>query len=148
MYLNLQNQETNFHQYLDFLAGRYLVIYEKEGNVRVLHDACGTKTIYYYILSRHSSQILISSHLDLIHKIADVPNVKIKQEFYSMYMNKFFPGNLTPLDQVYILTPNTLLDVKSCEIVRYYPREILKEEQDLDRLIESISTNLVKQLTL
>lgn len=142
----LIDSETKFFDYLDDLAGRYIIIYKKSGNTRILNDACGTRTIFYYQCKSRTS-FLISSHIDLIHQITGVPKLDIKDEFMESF-TYYMPGNLTPLHQVYILTPNTLLQINDYQIVRYFPRENLEESSDIDSIVDWISSKFLQQLAL
>lgn len=40
--------EINFFDYLDYFVGRYIIIYKKFGNIRILNDVCGIRIIFYY----------------------------------------------------------------------------------------------------
>lgn len=142
----LTDSETSFFDYLDYLAGRYIIIYHQAGKTKVLHDACGTRSVYYYQYPSKET-VLISSHLDLIHKITEVKPLDIKDEWMKSF-TYYMPGNLTPLNQVYILTPNTLLQVNDYQIIRYFPRENLEESSDIDSIVDYISSKFVQQLTL
>ncbi|NET24747.1 hypothetical protein [Okeania sp. SIO1I7] len=142
----LIDSETKFFDYLDDLAGRYIIIYKKSGNTRILNDACGTRTIFYYQCKSPTS-VLVSSHLDLIRQITDVPELDIKDEFMESF-RYYMPANLTPLHQVYILTSNTLLQVNDYQIVRYFPRENLEESSDIESIVDWISSKFVQQLAI
>ncbi|MDV7394360.1 hypothetical protein RZS08_23460, partial [Arthrospira platensis SPKY1] len=91
--------------------------------------------------------VLIASHLDLIHKITGVKLLDIPDEWMESF-KYYMPGNLTPVNQVYILTPNTLLQVNDYQIIRYFPRENLEESSDIDSIVDYISSKFVQQLTL
>src|SRR5699024_1003812 len=130
--------KTDFFDYLDVLSGRYIVLFHDGKETQILSDATGMKSIVY-----STERTIISSHMNLVREVANSKsNPKIKKEWAKKYKGYYVPGHHTPFENIYYLTPNTLLNVDSKEVVRFFPREDLKIES-IDTIVQEVS-NLVK----
>jgi hypothetical protein len=147
---NYQKSFEKFLNYLDYLSGRFVIILFSKSRSFILNDAAGTRTIFYDI-SKES--IIISSHSSLIAAIKDNrlnKNAKkiIKSGVYKSE-SSYLPGVLTPFQKIYILTPNTLIDINKGSVERFFPRERLdiKNHLSVDRIVE-IANILETQIKL
>ena len=102
----LDRCDAAFFDALDQQAGRHAVFFRTPEREGVLADATGCRTLFY-------SPDAIASHVRLLsdEPVTDMP--------YGMG----FPGNHTPIPGVRILTPNTLIDLKTHAVARFWPRE-------------------------
>ncbi|RZJ86579.1 MAG: hypothetical protein EON88_24410 [Brevundimonas sp.] len=102
----LDRSDAAFFEMLDHQAGRHAVFFRTPDRQGVLADATGCRTIFY-------DGDAVASHVRLL---SDAPPV-------DMPFGMGFPGNHTPIPGVRILTPNTLIDLKSHAVSRFWPRE-------------------------
>jgi hypothetical protein len=123
LYEALCRSERSFFDVLDFISGRYVVIYITENKLGILNDACGLKSIFY-----SKERFIAGSHARLV---AEAQGLRPSSVFLTKEKNKIkyqygWPGLTTPYDGVIFLSPNTLLDFSSMTTRRYFPREPLK----------------------
>lgn len=116
----LEQSEDSFLEELSHTNGRYVLIYRRrDGQHYILTDAAGIRgTLFHRGRGR-----TICSHLALL---AVGP---AKHETPDNRPFKFgFPGRMTPLSNVYLLTPNTKLHFESFRPERYWPtKEIISK---------------------
>jgi len=107
--IRLQKNEKDFFTYLKSTYGRFLIIYTINDKVSLLTDATSMRSLFYKTFEK---EIVCTSHPYLLTK------AKSKIQFPLKYG---YPGNLTPLEDVKILTPNTMLDLNNGKITRFFP---------------------------
>src|SRR5690606_15856613 len=78
----------------------------------LLTDATGIKSAYYYYREKR----LVSSHL----KLAAL-NARHAEQRDAMPFRFGFPGHWTPCKNIYIVTPNTKLDLERFRCSRFWP---------------------------
>lgn len=128
---SLSQLELLFFNDLDYIGGRYIIIYSDNNNIKVLNDAAGLKTVFYSTCFNY-----ISSHVALIkdnlihHEHSEV--FEFRKELANGY-----PGIETPYENIKILTPNTLINKSLNKVVRYFPRENLENGQ-VDEVVDSV----------
>ena len=110
----LDESERAFHDQLSHSSGRYVLIYKRGGApAKFLTDATGMRCALYY----NQECRVISSHARLIQI-----NSEHAPDSSNPYSPKFgYPGIKTPLDNVYFLSPNTLINMDSFSVERYWP---------------------------
>lgn len=139
----LELSETAFHLALDDIAGRFVAIYGRGGSVRVLNDAGGLKTVFY----TDGPSAAAASHTGLlVPYTGDRPSepALAQQRDPGLKYWYGYPGNLTPYAGLRMLTPNTLLDLRSGHVERYFPREPL---QETDR-VEDVAAEVTRLMRL
>ncbi|MBO1005556.1 hypothetical protein [Pseudogracilibacillus auburnensis] len=119
----LNESEEIFFNYLDYLSGRYLILYNNSNDTKILSDATGMRSIFY-----SKGQNIIASHCKLVNDYVKAPESTIvNKKWLRKYSNYHLPGHFTPYENILFLTPNTLLCINTKEIIRFFPREPLKE---------------------
>ncbi len=111
-----------FFDRLDYVSGRYVVVFNDGSATRILADATGMKTIFY---SRDGR--FFASHARLI---VDATGDNGPSPLLRMGRREFkfgFPGLETPFKSVRLLSPNTLFNISSKKVERFFPREELPE---------------------
>ncbi|MCA1065396.1 hypothetical protein QTG56_06960 [Rossellomorea sp. AcN35-11] len=137
------NDETHFFDYIDTLAGRYLILFKKNNSTRILSDATGMRSILY-----SKTGNLIGSHIELLQSYLDHNlSSQVDRSWLGKYTNYQLPGNNTIYEDILYLTPNTLLELERNEIVRFFPREELSHKDPESAAIE-ISRLVKGQLEL
>jgi hypothetical protein len=108
--------EEAFFDGLDVLSGRFVIAYCLGGRVRVLHDACGTRSVFHSI----GPEPIVASHLKLV---ADALGAGPSAIAVARLPYRYgYAGRGSPADGVVMLTPNCLLDLTTGLVRRYFPR--------------------------
>lgn len=136
---SLMQAELHFFDHLDYIGGRYIIIYCHNGNIKVLNDAAGLKTVFYSTCFNY-----ISSHVELIKENLNDCGYSEVYEFRKELANGY-PGIETPYKNIKILTPNTLISKPSNKVIRYFPREDL-ERGEVDEVVDSVYNYLKSYL--
>lgn len=140
---HLSSSDNSFFDYIDDLSGRFLILYGDDTSAKIMSDATGMRSIFY-----STKQTIIGSHFELIQEYVSAPHSKIVQtEWLSSYTSQYFPGHYTPYEDIYFLTPNTLLEVHTKTIKRFFPREEI-HPLPIDEIVDEISTLCDKQLEI
>lgn len=138
-----QISEEALFNYLDEISGRYIMMFHDGEKTRILSDATGMKTIIY---SR--KQTIIASHVQIVQQLTGADHSSlIEQRWIKEYGGYHIPGHYTPYEDIYFLTPNTLLEIESKEIERFYPRALLTIK-NVDSITEEISLLVKRQLKI
>lgn len=143
--------EERFHQYGDFLCGRYVCFYkEKNGSCKVVTDATAMRPVFY-----DRSAKMLASHAHLLAINLFQKQTAFKRIFYS---HSDFPGDKTPFAGISLLIPNRSLEIGSGKTERFFPRGprlSLSKEQVVSQLItyvgaalKSVQNNQKKRLLL
>lgn len=144
----LKNSEEKMLDYIDYLNGRFILIYHHNGITKFMNDAFGTRSVFY---SLHNI-VLMASHYRIISNylkssfLSCIDAIVNDKRWYSPPSHGF-PGNLTPYQGVFILTPNTLINIKERTVQRFYPRRELPTG-NINNVIEEVSVLLKKQIEL
>jgi hypothetical protein len=140
-YLNTSVNE--FYSYLDEIAGRYFVLFGNKHNSQILSDATGLRSIFY-----SKDKTIIASHCELVQEYVNAPKAKeVQTEWLTTYTSYGLPGHFTPYQNIFFLTPNTLLQINEKKVKRFFPRENLQTVSVKDAALE-ISTLVKEQLEL
>jgi len=114
--------ETRLFDFVDRLSGRFVLVVHADGAVRVLHDACGMKTLFY-----DADHACAGSHAELVAQHVGAPERPAWQEWAEVgLLRRGSAGLETPFEGVRFLTPNTLLDLSARCVERYFPRADLR----------------------
>lgn len=140
-----------FWEYIDTLGGRFIILVKKEDQLIAFQDAVGTRSLFYFD-DPSNQHTLISSHSELIADLLKLDTDKkakrfLQDENFKNNKNRYYPGLFTPYRQVFSLTPNTYLDIRTNKITRFFPRKNWSIEQHLSS-VNDISLLLKNQLQL
>ncbi|MBY0145142.1 hypothetical protein [Neobacillus niacini] len=139
----LEVSEIAFFDYLDELSGRYLIFYGNKNTAKILSDAAGLRSIFY-----STEQTVIASHSDLVNEVTNSgESTKVDREWLKTYSSSLIPGHFTYYHNIYFLTPNTLLEVNTTNVRRFFPREDI-EIKPMEQIVEEITALSKKQMEL
>jgi len=121
----LARSESALLDMIDGWSGRFLLIYRSEGNTKILTDACALRSAYYSFRNGLS----VSSHAPIVAERIGAGPSRLMAEAHKDPRWKGsegrYAGHATPFESVWVLTPNTLLDVNEKRVRRFFPREAL-----------------------
>ncbi|HWM30656.1 MAG TPA: hypothetical protein VNO69_03005 [Methyloceanibacter sp.] len=118
----LGRSEDALFDLIDWWNGRFLLVYGLGGKTRVMTDSCAARSAYYSF----KGGVTIASHARIAAErtgAGSCPKMAecAKDPRWEGSVGQF-PGNVTPFTDVYVLTPNTLIDVEDRKIRRFFPR--------------------------
>lgn len=121
---------------LDDLVGRFVVIYGRRDHQRVVADATAMRSVFYSAAGE-----AVGSHAELTARASQGTVTRDDLPFRYGY-----PGNRTPFRDIKILTANTLLDVRSSQVHRFWPRHepVSTTVDDAARLLVESSAGAVR----
>lgn len=132
--------EAEFLAVADQLSGRYVVFARQGKTLRVFSDATAMRSVFY-----RSDLSAVASHARILsHAEAEI----IPFEYG-------YPGNATPLRDVKILTPNTLIEITYPQwgeglntIRRFWPRRYLasRTTEDVAEFAFGCAVNAIKRI--
>ncbi len=113
---------------LDHVSGRYVLFIFSGDEQLVLMDAAGLRQVFHY--RDDNGGMWLCAQPGLLQNLFDLSYSKEAQAFLDSPAIRashepWWPGTSTPFDGVKHLLPNHLLDLKSGEVRRYWPRESL-----------------------
>lgn len=144
----LNYSEEKMLDYTDYLSGRFIIIYHHSNKTKFMTDAFGTRSAFYSF----QNSVLVASHCRIISDYLDSSEseqmLKIghNMKWHVVYAHAY-PGISTPYERVYILTPNTQINIEERKIQRFYPRRELPIG-NLSSVVEEVSVILKRQLEL
>lgn len=138
LHQGLMSSCKEFYDYLDNLTGRFVLLADGGDNSFVVQDASGNLSLFYEIESDRS---LMASHPGLIATIGD-HEVDLHAQNILDSKASYFPGLSTPHSCVKILTPNTLLELPSLDVTRFFPRDSVVTRDLSDDLLKQMATIL------
>lgn len=109
-----QSSLDEFHEHLEYLSGRYVIILHLAGHTYVYNDTLGARTVFYCEKDR-----LVASHLHLIEEVGAYE----KYDFSGDIREVQWAADFTPLRGVFNLLPNFFLQIPEFKVSRFYPRE-------------------------
>jgi len=141
--------EEEFFNYVDILTGRFIILVASPNKRFIFQDATGNRSLFYH---KSSDEIFVASHAQLIAEIKnyEIPQERedfVKSESYKRNV-RHFPGILTPYPNIFVLTPNTLLDLDKLEIKRFFPHERIKQQEISLDLVDEVSNLFRKQVQM
>lgn len=126
----LYKNEFYFFQSLKKIWGRFALIYSSPtSGTNILTDATSMRGVFYST----KDSVICSSHPYLVGNVNSTEVFPIKYGY---------PGNKTPIQDVKILTPNTMLNLDTGEINRFYPG-IMQVEYHNPKTTTSVATAFV-----
>lgn len=106
--------EEKFYEAIDWLVGRYTILFGSKGQVKVVCDATAMRPAFY-----HVDGGFLASHASLIEA------TQFECEISNLPFSSSFPAHGTPYEDVRVLLPNFVLDLESGNLTRFWPREPL-----------------------
>lgn len=138
----LDSSLSDFYEYIDNLNGRFALFFYDGEKLRVINDATATRSVYY-----HESRCIVASHYKIIADIANEEHCPYFAEYNSI--TKFrpwtLPGDMTPYNNIRILTANHELDLNEFKLRRFYPRANHKE-YSIKEILSILPTHLRYQM--
>lgn len=118
--------KSQFLEKLDQLSGRYVLFVFLNEEQFVLMDAAGMRQVFHY--QRPDNSIWLCSQPGILQNLFDLHYSKDAESFLASptilaSREPWWPGTSTPFEEVRHLLPNHLLDLRTGEVKRYWPRE-------------------------
>ncbi|MCT4777845.1 MULTISPECIES: hypothetical protein [Exiguobacterium] len=137
----LNGQASNeFHESLDFMGGRYLLIRGDQSSVRLYHDATGMRGVYFTT----ETPLRAASHLELLQEDVQSGPHPLCSDELRQHNHYHLPGHFTIYESIRILVPNHFVD-ESNRMTRYYPRRPL-DALPVEAALEPLRTWFDNQL--
>ena len=116
---NWKKSKEAFYDYIDYLNGRHIIFWGNETEARLLQDATGMRSAYYNKTNR-----MIASHYNLINDFIHEERHPFMKKYLQMTPTPWIlPGNITPVKNVFVLTPNHEIALPEMTIHRFWPRK-------------------------
>lgn len=113
------------------LSGRWILIFEDESEFVLFQDACGLRSVVYTLPG--ISECWCASQTNLIADRLDVKPNPEALDFWSKLGKtipkhiRAWPGASTAFSEIGALLPNHYLDLKTRNVVRFFPRQPLQQ---------------------
>ncbi|MBN2481971.1 MAG: hypothetical protein JXB19_09545 [Bacteroidales bacterium] len=133
-------------------TGRYLLIFQNDHELKLIHDAIALRKIYY---AQIRDLVWFASQPYLLARILNLKETKIpsKIAYYNAhdYMELYSPniGNITIFDEIFQVLPNHYFDAGNSKVIRYWPGEKM-QPIDIEEAAErcaSIIKGYMKSIT-
>lgn len=123
----LCRSEGSFFDALSFSCGRYVIVWRDAKNFHAVTDATGMKSVYYCVTG---DEKVIASHVRLV-----AWNMMNPQAAPGIRIKFGHPGIATLVEDVFLLTPNTCLDLSDMKPRRFWPKHAI-QPLELDEAVE------------
>ncbi len=126
------------------LGGRWVLICKEGESVKIFHDMCGLRQIFYTI---HMQEQWFSSQPSLLLEFVEhsFPLDQWSMSFMNSpqfeYTERSWPGDATPYQHIKHLLPNHYLDLQERKVVRYWPTKSLPVMR-IDEVVEEAAVIL------
>jgi len=119
----LNRDKSHFLDELDYCCGRFVIVYLKDGEINIINDATGMKSIYY---SKKCVSVA-ASHYSILSDYLDLASSTAVHDYITYTDGRSFgitclPGFITTKEGLYCLCPNTELSLQDGKVKRYFPR--------------------------
>lgn len=124
---NLLGLLQGAYDYLDNLAGNFVLFLSVSGRIRCVTDPMGSKPLFYSdqgVDAVASHATLLAEYLDM-ERNKDVDEI-LKSPNFKRRTTTYLPGDITPYKGVYHLIPNNELVLPEGKTNRYWPRKPLE----------------------
>ncbi|MGV0379123.1 hypothetical protein [Corynebacterium lehmanniae] len=108
-----QDDLDKFHEELEYLSGRYVILVGLSGKTYLYNDTLGARTVYYSVENR-----IVASHLRILQDLDDYENFEVEKGLKVVQ----WAADFTPAKGIFNLLPNFFLELPSFEVSRFYPR--------------------------
>ena len=120
----------DIYEHLDSKCGRFVIIAKIKNELRIFNDAAGYRQIFYYTDDNHciwcgsqpsilAEEFNIETDKSIVEDLEKLPLIRDEAA-------RWYPGKITLYKDIYHLTPNHYLDLKSGEVIRYWPIKSLE----------------------
>ncbi|WP_271399223.1 hypothetical protein [Salinicoccus roseus] len=107
-------EKTPFHEKLDFLNGRYILLADDGRDTRLYTDATCMRPVFYW------NNEIFGSHEALVRSVVNAEKeIELDRKKYGM--NGFL--DYTSTEEVFKMNPNLYYSAEDATFTRYYPRE-------------------------
>lgn len=111
-------------------GGRWAMIVDRSDRTVVFNDAAGTRTVYYHF--DHENRAWLASQPGLLAGHFGFVESEESKEFrsspeYQKRTEIWWPGDVTPVDEVRALLPNHYLELTTGRVKRYWPNKPLQK---------------------
>lgn len=137
--VELNKSLFSFYDAVDYLAGRFVIIYRHNEQIFIMNDACAMLKINYD-LQTHT----IGSNIFLLNNIFREGQGRFHKYYRTIAFKQGAFGDDLPLEGMKILTPNHEINFQNFSIRRFYPRKPLKETSD----IIQVSTKIIEYIRI
>lgn len=145
--LLLQGKKEDFYNSLDFLGGTFILCFSVSNHVEFYTDCCAIKSAFY---TRLFGKTVVASHLNIIPLVYNInfPLSKVEIDKPSEVSYSYgYPGNDSKYDNVFLLTPNTYLNINLLKIERYFPTNNL-ENGNVEDVANIVKNAFESQMSL
>lgn len=123
----------------DVLSGRFALLRVAEGELSVLNDPLGTRSVCY----RQTSPRIVGSHPALVAELAGdrldrETTMYMGSEEYRARRTRYLPGDTTRYRNIKMLVPNNVLDVRSGRTRRFAPSQAPSGTLDTENYLEML----------
>jgi hypothetical protein len=108
----LRESEAVFFEALSEYSGRYAIIFGSVGDLKVVNDATGMRSVFYATTGG-----VIASHALLVEQSLGGPVERV-----DLPVQYGYPGNRTPYPRTKVLTANTYYWMTAGVVARFWPR--------------------------
>lgn len=129
---DLHQQCSTFEQLLqgmDHCGGRWIILYRDEKQLKLFHDACGMRQVFYTVQPDGvwcaSQASTLAAQLGIEWDDHEDLQFFLRSQEYKRSEN-FWPGDGSPYRGIKHLTPNHYLDLHSGKTVRFWPVSCLQ----------------------
>src|SRR5699024_2185873 len=124
-----------FHENLEYLNGRYIIIIDKPEDTLIYTDATSMKPIYYW-----NSEIFGSHEVIVREAVLKERNIDLKKRWTNGYMD------YTGTQSIYKFNCNNYFSFKNNEFIRYFPRENIDVNLSAEQLMKETIPYLKEQV--
>jgi len=135
-YLNKHSEEDSFYAFLDFLNGRYVLLFSNQNDTNIYTDATSMAPLFYYKNNLFSSHEIILREL-----IKGEYDIQLNVSEYSM--KNFL--DYTDTEEIYSFNPNLFYSGMDHKFYRYFPRKKFKN-QTLNEVLQNTDIYYSHQL--
>ncbi|MCM3079028.1 hypothetical protein [Brevibacillus invocatus] len=129
---DIHQQCSSFEQLLqgmDHCGGRWIILYKDGKQLKLFHDACGMRQVFYTVQPEGmwcaSQASTLADHLGIeLDENEDLQTFLHSPQYH--HSENFWPGDGSPYCGIKHLTPNHYLDLHSGKTARYWPRARLQ----------------------
>jgi len=124
-----------FHENLEYLNGRYIIIIDKPEDTLIYTDATSMKPIYYW-----NSEIFGSHEVIVREAVLKERNIDLKKRWTNGYMD------YTGTQSIYKFNCNNYFSFKNNKFIRYFPRENIDVNLSADQVMKETIPYLKEQV--
>lgn len=140
---HLTLDKYNSFDYIHNLGGRFVLFVVSNEHSFVLQDATANQSFYYTV----NPPSLFASTPQLLRRLVNAPVSDIANEIKSS-TETYFPGVSTPYTNIRRLTANTLFDLDSCSVKRFFPTTSITISPITEQLVKQVSQTIKTQIEL